>query len=111
MDENPGFKLREDSHAENKSNRWAWFSGKICYVQFMNPLVVCAPDHTPSVSTQDPQGGPVVTLGVKARVTVHGSTVLIEAVLDGQAPEWVWTIGMHEGDIQAMSVVEKKLIA
>lgn len=111
MDENPGFKLKENSHAENKSNRWAWFSGKICFVQFMSPFVVCAPDHTPSANPHDPKRGPIMTLGIKARVTANGSIVLLEAALDGQAPEFIWTIGLHEGDIQAMSVVEKKIIA
>lgn len=91
-----------------KDNRWSWYDGKICFVQFMQNVLICSPNHEVAVNAE---GAPYVTPALRGRVSIDGSAVRVEAALDGTAPEMVWTIGVHEGDIQAMSVVEKKLIA
>jgi hypothetical protein len=98
-----------------KNNRWQWFNGKICQVQLMNPLLLCNREHNLILRGSPDESGqmvpePAMSPVMRGRVTIDGSVVLIEAALDSDAPEFIWTFGLHEGDIASMVVVEKKLI-
>lgn len=89
-----------------KPNRWQWFNDKICMVQFLNPVMVCNKEHQP-VSTKE---GPAVAIVLRGLVKADGPMVLVSAALDEATPEFLWTFGLHEGDIQTMVLVERRII-